>query len=336
MKTLVTGGAGLIGSHLAKKLIEQGREVVIADDFSRGSKLNLTDLGIKAECVTAQLKDFTEALKVTRGAGTVFHMAARVGSVAWLHGSDSIELQALQTNLMIDANVLRACIENGVKKIVYASSVSVYPIHLQHTQKVVVSERDIRLEDLGRTAINPEGGYGWAKLLGEIQLSWMKDVQGAIARIFNIFGEGVALGESAHVVPALIGKAIRYPKDEFIVWGDGKQTRDFLYVSDCVDALLRCEEKASSPPIVVNIGSEHPITIGSLAEKIVKLSGKDIKIKYDPSKPVGPISRTADVTRAKALLGWQPRVSLEEGLSRTYKWVEKRLKSKSNGSGHKG
>ena len=327
MKTVVTGGAGFIGSHLVKELLDRGREVIIADDFSRGNRLNLLDLGIQTECQNIDLRDFSNALKVTKGAETVFHLAARVGSLDWLHGSVSNELEALQTNLVIDAHVFKACIENRVNKITYASSVSIYPAHLQNRSDVVFSEDNVQVSELECGTIDPEGGYGWAKFLGELQLFWVKGISVGIARIFNIFGENGALGDSTQVVPSLIRKAIRYPKEEFIVWGDGKQSRDFLYVSNCVDALLKLEGKASNPPIVVNIGSEQAITIGSLAEKIVELSGKNIEIKYDHSKPMGPMSRTAVVTKARTLLGWQSMVNLEEGLRRTYAWLEKRLQN---------
>lgn len=319
MKTVVTGGAGFIGSHLVRRLLEESREVVIADDFSRGSKLNLLDLGIRIDCQETDLRDFARALKVIQGAEVVFHLAARVGSLDYLHGSSLNELEALQTNLLIDANVFRACLENKVKRLIYASSVSVYPIDIQQSANVTLSEEALRY-------YNPEGGYGWAKLLGEIQLGWMSHMDIGIARIFNIYGENGELGKTAHVITALIRKAIRYPKEDFIVWGDGKQSRDFLYVSDCVDALLKLEEKASNPPITVNIGSDEPITIGSLAAKIVVLSAKALRLEYDPTKPVGPLSRTADISKAKALLRWEPKVDLDEGLRRTYTWAEKRLK----------
>ncbi|MDD5037925.1 MAG: NAD-dependent epimerase/dehydratase family protein [Dehalococcoidales bacterium] len=318
MKTVVTGGAGFIGSHLVKRLLDQGREVVIADDFSRGSKRNLLDLSIGIDCPKIDLRDFARASKAIRGAEVVFHLAARVGSLDYLHGSDLNELEALQTNLLIDTNVFKACLENKVKKLVYASSVSVYPIDLQQSANVTFSEESLRY-------INPEGGYGWAKLLGEKQLGWMGNMKTGIARIFNTYGENGELGKTAHVITALMRKAIRHPKEKFIVWGDGKQSRDFLYVSDCIDALLKLEEKASSPPVIVNIGSDKPVTIGSLAKKIVTLSGKDIRTEYDPTRPVGPISRTADIRRAKALLGWEPGVEMAEGLRRTYTWAEKRL-----------
>jgi GDP-D-mannose 3',5'-epimerase len=319
VKTVVTGGTGFIGSHLVKRLMDEGRDVVIADDFSRGKVRNLLDLGIRAELRPIDLRDYHQALEVVEGAKSVFHLAARVGSVEFLHGSEMAELLALQTNLVIDANVFRACLEKGIKTLVYASSVSVYPIDLQRAYDVVLSEDDLRY-------INPEGGYGWAKLMGEIQLQWMKGFEVGIARIFNIYGEGEEPDNDAHVVPALMRKAVLYPQEEFRVWGNGEQTRDLLYVADAVEALLRLEEKASWPPVVVNIGSGKPVPIKVLVEKIIAISGKDIQPNYDPTKPVGPLSRTADISRARSLLGWEPSVSLEDGLQRTFRWVEMRLK----------
>ncbi len=318
MKTVVTGGAGFIGSHLLKRLLDQGREVVIANDFSRGDRRNLTDLGIQIDCPVIDLRDFAQASKIIQGAETVFHLAARIGGIDYLHGSSLSELEALQTNLVIDANVFKACRENRVRKLVYTSSTAVYPVDLQQSPNVIISEDAL-------SYFNPDGGYGWAKLMGEIQLGWIWDIDIGIARIFNVYGENSVLSGSAHVIADLMRKAILYPKEEFIVWGDGKQSRDFLYVSDCVDALLKLEEGASNPPVIVNIGSGETVSIGTIAEKVVRLSGKDISIVYDATKPVGPLSRTADITKAKALLNWQPKVSLDDGLRRTYSWVQRRL-----------
>ncbi|MFC2039438.1 NAD-dependent epimerase/dehydratase family protein [Chloroflexota bacterium] len=318
MKTVVTGGAGFIGSHLVKRLLEEKREVVIADDFSRGSRQNLLDLRVGIECERIDLRDYEQASEFIKGADVVFHLAARVGSLEYLHGSEMCELAALQTNLAIDVNVFRACLEHGVRRIIYASSVSVYPIAPQQCLGAVLSE-----DDLSR--FDPEGGYGWAKLLGEMQLSWMKELDISIARVFNVYGENEDLGENAHVIPALIRKAILYPQEDFIVWGNGRQTRDLLYVSDCVDAVLKLEEKAQNPPLVVNIGSAEAVPIRSVAEKIVEVSGKGMKIEYDTTRLVGPMSRTAKMERAKELLDWEPKVSLDAGLRRTWNWARERL-----------
>jgi nucleoside-diphosphate-sugar epimerase len=421
MKTVVTGGTGFIGSHLVKNLLKQGREIIMVSDLAHLGIENLTDLGLRTSDFglrRADLSDYHQALKALEGADSVFHLAARVGSLEYLHGSELAELRALQTNLAIDANVFRACLENRVKKLVYASSCAVYPMDKQYSPGAVFSEDELdlkclactqgaqqtimtsdfgpRTSGLGPRTINPDGGYGWSKLLGELQLSWMREGKGTldlglrtsdlghrtsdsghrtikigIARIFNIYGENEPLGEKAHVIADLIRKAILYPKEEFIVRGDGKQSRDFLYVSDCVDALLRLEQKISnlnesqsnlykSPlsrprtsdigprtsdlghrtsdvghgtsdiglrTLTVNIGSGEAVSIGTIAQKVVELSGKNMEIKYDTSKPVGPTSRTADITKAKTLLNWHPKISLNEGLKRTYTWVEKRLRT---------
>jgi len=344
VKTVVTGGAGFIGSNLVRKLLDQGREVVLADDFSRGSIQNLLDLGIQTSDVglrtsnpVVDLTDYAQTLEIIQGAETVFHLAARIGSIDYLHGSNLSELVALQTNLTIDANVFRACLESNVRKIVYASSAAVYPVNLQYRPGVVLSEDIVELSqnqagkrDTEDSAINPDGGYGWAKLMGEIQLGWMGNIDTGIARIFNVYGENQDLVKAVHVIPSLFLKADRYPEEEFTVWGNGQQSRDFLYVADCVDALLQLEERASSPPIIANIGSGKPVSIGTIAEKVVGLSGKDIEVIYDPTKPVGPISRTADITRARALLDWEPRTNLDEGLRRTYSWIQRRLAGNSS------
>lgn len=338
MKTVVTGGTGFIGSHLVKSLLERDREVIVASDLFRRDSENLTGLGIKPsdiELRKADLTDYNQALKALQGADSAFHLAARVGSLQYLHATKMAEVNALQTNLTIDANVFRACLENGVKRLVYASSCAVYPMDRQFAPGAVFNESYLELKagdfskpqasDSAQRLINPDGGYGWAKLMGEIQLHWMKGIDVGIARIFNVYGENEPLGEKAHVIADLISKAILYQKEELVVRGDGKQSRDYLYVSDCVDTLLQLEERASSPPITVNIGSGEATTISTIAEKAVEISGKDIAIAYDSTQPVGPLSRTADITRARTLLNWEPRVSLDDGLRRTYNWVERRL-----------
>ena len=339
MKTVVTGGTGFIGSNLVQKLLDQGRDVVIADDFSRGSLQNLLDLniqpsdiGLKVSDSAIDLRDYAQARGIIQGAETVFHLAARIGSIDYLHGSDTNELEALQSTLIIDANVFRACLESNVRKVVYASSAAVYPVSIQYRSGVILPENlfDLSQKQAGingkdYSEINPDGGYGWSKIMGEIQLGWMSHIDVGIARFFNVYGKNQDLVRAVHAIPSLFLKAIRYPQEEFTVWGNGQQSRDFLYVADCMDALLQLEKRASNPPIIANIGSGKTVSIGTIAEKVVELSGKDIKIIYDPAKPVGPLSRTADITKARALLDWEPRVNLDEGLNRTYFWIQRRL-----------
>ena len=335
-KTIVTGGVGFIGSHLVKKLIEDGREVVVIDDLSAGSLENLFDLKLKSsdfEFKKLDLTDYHQTLEALKEGETVFHLAARIGGIKFLHDSESAELLALQENLAIDSNVFRACLERKIKKIIYPSSSAVYPLDRQYSFGTVFSEKDLPLESKVKDpkfrfkmAINPDGGYGLAKLLAEIQLNLTKDAKVGIARIFNVYGENEPIGERAHAIFDLIRKAINCPKEEFTVWGDGNQTRDYVYVSDCVESLIKLEEKISqNSPLTLNIGSGKATSIKEIAEKIIKISGKDIKPSYDKNQPAGPLSRTANINRAKELLNWQPKISLEEGLKKTYLWVQKKL-----------
>lgn len=314
-RTLITGGAGFIGSHLARRLVDEGREVVVIDDYSRGSRQNLIDLGFDREffktCVReVNLINLYAAVSSFEDVDTVFHLAAKMGGIETLHGSEEIELKTLQDNLRIDANVFQLCRDNNVKKIIYASSVAVYP-----TDKMVFKEDDFDFT-------NPDGSYGWAKAMGEYQLSLMPDVQVGIARIFNVYGEGDATDETANVVIRFIKRAIQ--GKDLIVY-DGMQTRCYLYISDCIDALMKMEKIAGHGERVMNIASDKFISIKELAEKIVEISGKKLEIKHDFGKPVGPWSRIAKIERAKSVLGWKPTISLNEGLTRTYDYYKDKL-----------
>lgn len=333
-KTIVTGGAGFIGSHLVKELVNRGREVVVVDDLSSGSIGNLLNLGLKRsdfEFKKLDLTDYHQTLGALENGDVVYHLAARIGGIKFLHGLESAELLAIQENLAIDANVFRACLERKIKKIIYASSSAVYPLDKQYSFGTVFSEEDLEIRPKTKNqklkmSINPDGGYGLAKLLAEIQLNLIKETKVGIARIFNVYGENEPIGERAHAIFDLIRKAINFPKEKFTVWGSGSQSRDYIYVTDCVDSLIKLEEKISEiSPLTVNIGSGRGVSLGEIAEKIIEISGKNIKPEFDSSKPVGPLSRTANLDKAKNLLNWQSKVSLDEGLKRTYFWVQKKI-----------
>ncbi len=331
--TIVTGGAGFIGSHLVKKLIKKGREVLILDDLSSGSIDNLLGLGLTRNDFSFKkidLADCNSLQNIFKNASSVFHLAAVVGGLQYLHGRENAELRVLENNLAIDANVFRACQEQEVSKLIYASSVAVYDMEKQYADGTVFSEKDFspltknNPKRQFKMYINPDGGYGLAKILAEIELCQNKKIKVGIARIFSAYGENEPLDEKAHVISRFIKKSLAYPKEDFIIWGSGKQSRDYIYVSDCAEALLRLEAILNDSPLIINLGSGKPTTIRELAKKIIAISGKKIKLKYDLKKPVGPISRTANMRRVKMLLDWQPETVLDEGLRRVYYWAEKK------------
>jgi GDP-D-mannose 3', 5'-epimerase len=271
--------------------------------------------------VVGDLKDYRFARESLRGAGTVFHFAAEVGSVAYLHGSNARELAALQANLVIDANVFRACLENRVRSVIYASSVSVYPFDEQSGSHVQFREEDAERH------LNPEGGYGWSKYMGEKQLALMPETAFGVARIFHAYGKNIYLRpDRSQVIASLIRKAIRYPQEGFVVWGDGSQRRCFVYIDDAIDALMRLWDHAEKHgSLTVNVGSTEEVTVGDLARQIISLSEKEIPLDFDASRPTGALNRMPDLQRIKKVLDWAPTTNLSEGLAKTYEWAEVRL-----------
>jgi len=320
-KVAVTGGAGFLGSHIVKRLVDDGQEVSIIDDLSAGSIQNLRDLGVSQKVAVGDLKDHGFAKRSLKGADTVFHFAAEVGSVDYLHGSKARELAAFLSNVTIDANVFRACAENGVRSVIYASSVSVYPFDRQLGEHVRFREED------AEEKVNPEGGYGWSKYVAEKELSYLSGVSVGIARIFHAYGKNIYIKpDRSQVIASLMRKAIRYPDEGFVVWGDGRQRRCFVYIDDAIDALFRLlgyvEKKGS---LTVNVGSTEEVTVLALAKKIIALSGKRITPTLDPSKPSGALNRMPDLARAKKTLGWEPTTPFADGLSETFAWATRRL-----------
>ena len=200
---------------------------------------------------------------------------------------------------------------------------AVYPKSEQMGQKVYFREED------SERPIEPEGGYGWAKYIAERQLAVFPGVKVGVARIFHAYGPNIYLKEDrSQVIGSLIRKAVRYPREGFVVWGDGAQRRAFLYVDDFLDGLFRLDRYVETKgSLTVNLGSTEETTIKGLAERIIGISGKRITPKYDTTKPVGVLRRLPDLTRAEKTLGWRPKTKLADGLAKTYEWAELRIAS---------
>lgn len=327
LRVLVTGGAGQIGSHLVAALVQRGARVSVADNLWRGKREHLAPGGrplidFERDFHEVDLVDAPACVRVTADCDLVYHLADVVAGINYVFGN---QFSLFNTNLLIDANMLRAAVANKVPKYVYVGTACSYPAALS------VSDAE------GRTPLFkegdvypalPESSYGWSKLMGEYHAELAMNeglLQVGLLRFHNVYGPHCEMSpERSQVIPSLIRKALRYPDEPYEVWGSGKQRRAFVYVSDIVDALLAVAG-AGMGRGVIQIGPDHSTSIRELAEAIAALSGKSIDIHYDPSRREGDGDRAADWTKAREVLDWAPRVPLAEGLRKTAEWCREAL-----------
>jgi UDP-glucose 4-epimerase len=322
---LVTGGASFIGSHLVDSLLEKGAIVRVADDFSSGKLENLehplkrrrkgTWTSRRLTVHRIDLKDRAFTRKAMRDVDVIFHLAAQHGGRGYIHTHPA----ECCTNMALDQLVFEEAWRAGVERVCFASSACVYPSYLQDLagSSYLLKEEDA--DPFVRDKAFADLEYGWSKLMGEMALkAYHREygVKASSVRIFTAYGERE---NETHAIIALIAKAL-VNMDPFEIWGSGDQDRNFTYVGDIVDALMLAAEKIedASP---VNAGRSDRITLNQAAETIFKLVGwRPSKIVHDLSKPEGVKSRAADLTRARALLSWEPAVTYEEGFRKTIEW----------------
>ena len=324
-RVVVTGGAGFIGSTLVKRLVQQGHHVRVIDNLWRGRLENLTwpdgseVIDRRRDFHLADLCDSGRCLELVRDVDLVYHLADVVAGIEFVFNNEAF---VFRQNVVMNSNVINACVANGVSKLVYAGTACSYPKHLQGGVGTAVM-----VESQAYPA-EPESAYGWSKLLGEYEAELAgRDgrVSVGLLRFHNVYGPGAAYDPSvSQVIPALNRKAIRHPAEPFSVWGSGRQYRDFVFADDAVEALLLVAERGMDLG-VIQIGTGEPVTVRHLADLIIAVSGKDIHAEYDTSRPEGDFGRVADWSRAREILCWTPAISLREGLERSYEWVGDRL-----------
>lgn len=315
---LVTGGASFIGSHLVDKLAKLGSKVTVIDNLRSGKLENLKQSLDKINFVKADL-EYIELNRLTnlfKGHSIVFHLAATHGGRGYIHTHPA----DVCSNFAIDHHVYEASYLADIERVVFASSACVYPPKLQSQvgSNYLLKEEDsdpFKLDDY----LSADIEYGWAKLMGEIQLiAFIKQygLKGCSVRFVTVYGPRE---NETHAIIALIYKAFE-KMDPYIIWGRGEQERDFTYVEDIVEGMILAAEKVTDGT-PINLGTGRRYKIIDVAEKIFEIMNwRPKKIIFDVSKPVGVLSRALDIRKAKELLGWEPRFSLEEGLKKTIEW----------------
>ena len=315
-KALVCGAGGFIGSHLVKRLRKEGYWVrgvdlkypefaeTEADDFALG---DLRDVAI---CRSAVDQAFDE----------VYQLAADMGGAGFVFVGNN-DAAIMHNSALINLNLVEACRRSGVKRIFYSSSACIYPEYNQMDPSNPKTSEDSAYPAL------PDSDYGWEKLFSErLYLAFHRNhgLEVRIARYHNIFGpEGTWTGGREKAPAALCRKiAAANDRDEIEIWGDGQQTRSFLYVDECLEGTTRLMRSNWTGP--VNIGSEEMVTVDSLANMIMTVAGKKITLKHIPG-PLGVRGRNSDNRLIERKLDWKPSRPLIDGLRKTYAWIEERV-----------
>lgn len=327
-KILVTGGCGMIGSNLVKRLVAEGHDVTVIDNLWRGRLEYLDGPDGRPVIDTATRfhnidlsKENPQVHEIVSSNEYVIHLADIVAGIDYVFGNQG---ELFRQNNLINTNLFHAVRKAGkerIKGLIYVGTACSYPLTRQNSLDVVPLREDELFPAL------PESAYGWSKLMGQLEIGYIEKETGipcCTLQFHNVYGSPCDFGARSQVIPALIRKAINYPAEEFNVWGSGKQGRAFIHVDDVVDALVLALEKGWGHGWI-QIGPSVCTSIAEIAETVVRISGKDITPFYDTSKPEGDKARSADYSKAREILGWEPKVSLEDGLRRQYEWIRQRI-----------
>lgn len=309
---LVTGGASFIGSHLVDALVERGAQVRVVDDLSSGALENIQQhlQPKRVEFLQLDLREPGAALQAVSGRRVVFHLAAAHGG----RGYVDLHQAACAENFLLDGLVFQACRKQRVEQIVYASSGCVYPNYIQDDPSKILYLTE---EKVG-PPYDADNLYGWAKLMAEMALRAMSREEGiktASCRYFTVYGPR---GVENHAVIAMIARAF-IKQDPFVVWGTGKQIRNWTYVSDIVAGTILAAEKVHDGT-AVNLGTMERVSVLEAVQEVLRYTKHQAKLEFHPEMPTGPYNRVADNQLAKKLLGWEPAVPFLKGLHKTIDW----------------
>jgi len=326
-KILVTGGAGMIGSNLVKQLVKTGNEVFVIDNLWRGKLEYLNDetgnpvIPLDTHFFKLDLLQSDVAEIVMDKIEYVIHLADIVAGIDYVFNNQG---DLFRQNILINSNMISTVRKHKdtVKGFIYVGTACSFPLTRQNSLEVI----PLREEELYPAL--PESAYGWSKLMGQLETEYLEKEAGiptCVLMFHNVYGSPCDFGERSQVIPALIRKAVNYPAEPFNVWGSGEQGRAFIHVDDIVNALCLALDKGLGKG-TIQIGPSVCTSIKEIAETVVRISGKKIDVFYDTSKPEGDKARSADYSYAKAVLGWEPKVPLYEGLKQQYSWIEGQIK----------
>jgi GDP-D-mannose 3',5'-epimerase len=317
---LVAGAGGFIGGHLVADLLRDGQTTVRAVDIRAPEVWH--QLSPQAENLQLDLRGSDACRQVVDGVDRVYNLAADMGGVGYLTQNQAHPM----LSVLINANLLRAAQQCAVRRYFYASSACVYPTIHQTSPAVSPLREDNVLPAM------PDGGYGWEKLFSEQMCEAFTGDLGLptrIARLHNVYGPYGTYEGGREKAPAAICRKIAAAeltgRHEIEIWGDGEQTRSFMYIEDCIDGIKRITESDVARPL--NLGSSELVTINQLVDLVEETAGIRVRRRYDSSAPVGVRGRNSDNTLIREQLGWEPSTPLREGITRTYEWVRESLAS---------
>ncbi|MDQ3374486.1 MAG: NAD-dependent epimerase/dehydratase family protein [Acidobacteriota bacterium] len=316
IKVLVTGAGGFIGSHLVKYLKKKGFWV-------RGVDIKYPEF-VNSEADEFEILDlrrWDNCLQATRNTEEVYALAADMGGMGFISNHHA---QILYNNSLINLHTLEAARTNGVKRYLYTSSACIYPEYLQEDTNVTP------LKEEDAYPAQPQDAYGWEKLVSEILCMHYRNdygIETRTVRFHNIFGENGTWEGGREKAPAAMCRKIAEAKitgkNSIEIWGDGEQTRSFCYIDDCVEGIYRLMRSDFYEPL--NLGQDRMVTINQLADIIAEISGIIITKKHIEG-PQGVRGRNSDNTKLREVLGWEPEITLEDGLKTTYRWIEEQVR----------